>query len=255
VEVMVLGAGRGTRLAPLGLAVPKILVDVAGEPLLARQLRYLAGEGAGLVVVNAHHLAEQVATFAAEHSGSPELVVVTEPRLLGTAGGVRNALRCFGADPIVVLYGDVLTDASLAALLDTHARRGAPATITVYESTETEGKGTVIVDDDGWLVRFAEKEPPLSTAPGAPGGAAAAGAGPALINAGLYVVDPDFVSELVAEHTVSDFGHDVFPDALARGIRVAVHRLPEPVLDVGTPRTLRKAQPRDGRSRSDTETS
>jgi NDP-sugar pyrophosphorylase family protein len=92
---MVLGAGRGTRLASLGLEVPKILVDVSGEPLLARQLRYLDGEGVDRVVVNAHHMADKVLAFARERSGPPELIVVSEPELLGTAGGVRNAISRF----------------------------------------------------------------------------------------------------------------------------------------------------------------
>jgi NDP-sugar pyrophosphorylase family protein len=229
---MLLGAGRGTRLASLGLNVPKILVDVGGEPLLARQLRYLAREGAERVVVNAHHLAEQVEEFAAQHTGPPELVVVTEPELLGTAGGVRNALPLLGSEPFVVLYGDVLTDAPLAALLDAHARSGAAATLAVYESTETEGKGTIEVDSAGRIVAFREKQ-------------AQAGEGPALINAGVYVLDPDLVVEFVPEWGACDFGHDVFPRALARRVALQIYRLPDPVLDVGTPETLLRALPPD----------
>jgi mannose-1-phosphate guanylyltransferase len=225
---MLLGAGRGTRLAALGLNVPKILVDVGGEPLLARQLRYLAREGAERVVVNANHLAEQVEAFAAQHTGPPELTVVTEPELLGTAGGVRNALPLLGAEPFVVLYGDVLTDAPLRPLLEDHARSGAAATLAVYESHETEGKGTIEVDAGGRIVAFFEKQ-------------AGMGEGPALINAGLYVLDPDFVGESVPKSGACDFGHDVFPPALARNVRISAYSLKRPVLDVGTPQTLRQA--------------
>jgi len=225
---MLLGAGRGTRLGALGLTVPKILVDVGGEPLLARQLRYLAGEGAERVVVNAHHLADQVEAFAAQHTGPPELTVVSEPELLGTAGGVRNALPLLGAEPFVVLYGDVLTDAPLAPLLEAHARSGSAATLAVYESTETAGKGTIDVDSDGRIIAFREKQPE-------------AGTGPAWINAGVYVLDVMFVTEFVSETEVCDFGHDVFPAALVSGAKVSAYSLREPVLDVGTPQTLRQA--------------
>jgi mannose-1-phosphate guanylyltransferase len=231
-DVMVLGAGRGTRLAALGLTVPKILVDVAGESLLARQLRYLAGQGVDRVVVNAHHLAEQVERFAAEHTGPPELVVVTESQLLGTAGGVRNAIGQLRGEAIVVLYGDVLTDVALAPIMSAHERSGAAATITVYESTETDGKGTVAADAESRLLGFREKGDR-----GQP-----SNAGPELINAGLYVLHRSFVERFVAEGAVRDFGHDVFPDALARGTKIAVYRLPAPVLDIGTPLTLRQAQ-------------
>lgn len=229
---MLLAAGRGTRLAPLGLSVPKILVDVAGEPLLARQLRYLAGEGATRVVVNAHHLAEQVQAFAADHSGRPDLVVITERELLGTAGGVRNALGQFSSDPIIILYGDVLTEAALPPIIASHRESGVAATITVYESTETAGKGTVGVDGQDRLLGFHEKAD--WRAPGPPR--------TELINAGLYVLQRSFVADFVRERQVCDFGHDVFPEALSRGVEIGVHRLAAPVLDIGTPPTLRQAQ-------------
>jgi choline kinase len=48
-NAMVLAAGRGTRLEALGLGVPKPLVEIGGEPLLARQLRYLGQNGVELV--------------------------------------------------------------------------------------------------------------------------------------------------------------------------------------------------------------
>jgi mannose-1-phosphate guanylyltransferase len=220
VNAMILGAGKGTRLAKLGLGVPKILVDVGGEPLLRRQLRYLAGIGVERVVVNAHHLAEQIEAFAAEHTGAPELVVVREPSLLGTAGGVRNALGELGSEPFLVVYGDVLLGFPL------RVPRRARATITVYSSMHVEGKGTVEVDADDMVVRFREKE---DVAP------------PALVNAGVYLLEPDFVRDFVPAG-VSDFGHDVFPAALAAGEPIGVVRLPQPVLDIGTPADLARAQ-------------
>ena len=229
-EAMVLGAGRGTRLAGLGLEVPKILVEVSGEPLLARQLRYLADQGVNRVVVNAHHMAEKVVAFAREHSGPPELVVVSEPELLGTAGGVRNAISRFSSPTIIVLYGDVLTDAPLERLVAAHLASRAAATITLYESGQTTGKGTVDTDGDR-VVGFREKASD-------DGG----DTGPALINAGIYVVQIDFIVRHVGDGEVSDFGHDVFPAALARGEVITAYLLPRPVLDIGTPQKLREAQ-------------
>lgn len=231
-EVMLLGAGRGTRLASLGLPVPKILVDVGGEPLLTRQLRYLDGEGARRVVVNAHHLSEQVEAYAAAHIGPPELIVVTEPDLLGTAGGVRNALSRFESDPVVVLYGDVVTRERLAPMLAAHRDSGRQATITVYESEQTEGKGTVEADSFDRVLGFREKQESRGSAQGET----------ALINAGLYVLQRQFVSDLVSAGQACDFGHDVFPKALSRGVEIGVHRLESPVLDIGTPQTWRDAQ-------------
>ena len=229
---MILAAGRGTRLAALGLQVPKALVDVGGEPLLARQIRYLEAQGVRHVVVNAYHLAEQVVRFVADYRGQAGVEVVVEPHLLGTAGGVRNALPLLGSGPVLVLYGDVLFDASLAPMIDLHFRIRADATLALYESREVEGKGIVHVGNDGLINRFLEKPSDLSVPR-------------SLVNAGLYVVERDLILELVPAGAESDFGRDVFPAALASNRQLAAYRLPRPVLDIGTPGALEAARELD----------
>jgi NDP-sugar pyrophosphorylase family protein len=232
VNAMLLAAGLGTRLRAAGGDVPKALVDVGGEPLLARQLRYLREQGCTRVVVNVHHMADLIHSFLERTDAGVQVVVSDEPELLGTAGGVRHALEQLGPDPFFVLYGDVLVDEPLAPILETHVRLGAAATVTVYETVYIEGKGTVAMDDEGLVTAFTEK--------------GAAVTPPALVNAGLYVVSPALLEPLT-DSEFSDFGHDVFPAALERGERLAAHRLAEPVLDVGTPEALAEARRRAGR--------
>jgi mannose-1-phosphate guanylyltransferase len=226
-SAMILAAGRGTRLGALGRGTPKVLLEVAGEPLLARQVRYLAAGGAGRIVVNAHHLAEQIEQCVAARRWGAEVQVIRERKLLGTAGGVRNALARLGRGPFVVLYGDVLIDEPLHAVLATHRLSGAQATITIYQSEHTEGKGTVTLTADRCVAAFEEKTGRT--------------AGHAYINAGLYVVDPSLVAELPLGAPL-DFGHDVFPGALARGRRIATHLIAAPVTDIGTPAALALAR-------------
>lgn len=222
---MILGAGRGTRLGALSLKIPKVLIEVGGEPLLARHLRYLEREGIRRVVINAHHLGADVRRFAEGYRGPLEVAVVTEPRLLGTAGGVRNALPHLGAGPFVVLYGDVLIDVPLGPIVDAHHAARACLTLTVYASGSTIGKGVVALDDAGYVVGFAEKRTD----------------GPGLVNAGLYVVERSFVARL-RPGEVLDFGHDVLPQAVADGQPIFAYQLPEPVIDIGTPEALSRVR-------------
>jgi mannose-1-phosphate guanylyltransferase len=226
---MILGAGRGTRLARLGLGVPKVLVEIGGRPLLASQIEYLGREGIERVVINAHHQAKAIEAFARNLDGPADVTVVTEAKLLGTAGGVRNALDILGEDSFFVLYGDVVFDCPLAPITEAHRTRRADATLTVYESNTVEGKGTVVIDEGGWVTGFGEKRGPTEL--------------PAFINAGLYQLEPEFMAD-VPLAVESDFGRDVFPAALARGSRVLAYALPEPVIDVGTPEDLALARAR-----------
>ncbi len=232
-NAMVLAAGRGTRLGELGKALPKVLLEVGGEPLLARHLAYFEQQGVRRVVVNAHHCAELVEDFLAAYGGPLETRCVVEPELLGTAGGVRNALDALGAEPFAVLYGDVLLDEPLAPLFELHRRERAVATIAVHPADDVEGKGVVELGPGDRVVGFVEK----------PGADVAL---PAWINSGLYVLDPALVASLPAGEEL-DFGRDVLPAAVRRGERVFAHRLAQPVIDVGTPAALELGRRRAAR--------
>lgn len=226
-KAMILAAGRGTRLGSLGKNIPKVLMDIGGEPLLERQLRYLERNGISGVVVNAHHHADQIVSFAGTYGGSIELVCVPEEHLLGTAGGVRNALDHLEPGPFVVLYGDVLVDAPIEPLLDLHRAMRASATLAVHEADSAEGKGVVEIDESGRIQRFTEK------------GVRAGGR--VLINSGLYVLEAEIVSAL-PQGVESDFGSDVFPAALEDGLPLYAARLARPVIDIGTPEGLALAR-------------
>jgi mannose-1-phosphate guanylyltransferase len=223
VKAVLLGAGRGTRLAPLTDTVPKILAPLAGRPLLEHQLVYLARNGVSQVILNVHHLADQVLEFVERVETPVPVRVSREPVLLGTAGALaplRGELR----ETFVCLYGDVITDEPLARLLAAHRRGGGIATLACHRSADPRGKGVVGVDASGRVTDFAEKPPAV--------------AADAMLNVGLYVLEPD-IFELIAPH--SSFGVDVWPRALAKGKALHAYRLTGYARDVGTPEALERA--------------
>ena len=100
---MILAAGRGERMRPLTDKVPKPLVSVAGRSLLDRTIDRLKAHGVQNIVINVHHLGEQIAA----HVGG-RARIVHEDRLLETGGSVKNALSLLGEGPFFVLNGDGL---------------------------------------------------------------------------------------------------------------------------------------------------
>jgi NDP-sugar pyrophosphorylase family protein len=223
---LILAAGKGTRLGGLGQRRAKALVDVGGRPLLDHHLEHLAQQGIKRVVVNAHHLSEQIVEHVAAYRGPLEVTVLVEPTLLGTAGAAINALDAVGRMTFLVIYGDVLIFEPLAPLLETHARTGAVATLAVYAHDDTTEKGVVEVDEAGRVTGFAEKDPERT--------------GPGLVNAGLYAVEPALLHRWPRGQFL-DFGHDLFPAAVRAGELIQAYRIPQPVLDVGTPADLARA--------------
>jgi MurNAc alpha-1-phosphate uridylyltransferase len=100
---MILAAGRGERMRPLTDAMPKPMIPVAGRSMLDRSMDRLVAYGVRTIVVNVHHLGEQIAT----HIGS-RARIVREDRLLETGGSVKNALPLLGQGPYFILNGDGL---------------------------------------------------------------------------------------------------------------------------------------------------
>lgn len=111
-SAMILSAGRGERMRPLTDTTPKALLEVGGEPLIARHLRALREAGIEDMVVNLSHLGEQIrgalgdgGEFGVRILYSPE---PTPP--LETGGGIHQALPLLGPDPFWVVNADVCTD-------------------------------------------------------------------------------------------------------------------------------------------------
>lgn len=129
-QAMILAAGLGTRLRPYTLLRPKPLFPVLNHPLLLRHLDQVRQAGCAPIVVNAHHLGEQIAGLVA---GEPDVVLQTELEILGTGGGLRQALGHFGPEPILVINGDIFHTIDLQWVLAEHRRGGGPVTLVLHD--------------------------------------------------------------------------------------------------------------------------
>src|SRR5689334_12459 len=105
-RAMVLAAGLGTRMRPLTDTMPKPLVQIAGKPLIDRVLDRLADAGVEKAVVNVHHFAEQLIRHLARRVRPRVAISDERGLLLGTGGGVRNALPELGDAPFFHVNSD-----------------------------------------------------------------------------------------------------------------------------------------------------
>jgi len=145
-----LAAGFGSRLRPLTLARPKPLLPLCGLPMLDHVLAHVRQHGHTHVLVNAHHLWEQVAAWA-EVNGVQ--LQVELPHILGTGGGLKAASDRL-ADRFVVVNGDILSDVDLTALLDAVPSGGAA--MALRADPTLGARAPVEADEEGVVVRMRE---------------------------------------------------------------------------------------------------
>jgi NDP-sugar pyrophosphorylase family protein len=227
-KAMILAAGEGRRLRPLTETLPKPLLPVGGRPLIARLIELLRQHGVQEIAINLCHQPEAIRSFYGDGSRLGVRVTYSvEERPLGTAGGVKRMASFFGDEPFFVLYGDVLTNIDLTALRSFHNKRGAALTMGLYQPEERSECGMVQLGVDNRILTFVEK-PESGQEPSA------------WANAGVYVVEPAVLRHIPPG--AFDFGADLFPLLLERGLALFGYMSDALVVDIGTPRGYARAQ-------------
>jgi mannose-1-phosphate guanylyltransferase len=227
-RALLLAAGLGTRLRPITEHTPKCLVEVAGEPLLGRWLRQLEAAGCEAVLINTHHLADQVEVFLQNRSPSAMGVQrIHEPELLGTAGTLLANRAFFEGATGLLIHADNAMAGDLQGLLDAHAARPSECLLTMltFRTDQPWSCGIVATDGRGVVTAFHEKvaNPPGNCANGA-----------------LYALDEAVLNRVARMRPLpNDFSTEVIPTLMGR---IHTWHTDQPYLDIGTPEALATAQ-------------
>ncbi|PPR18999.1 MAG: D-glycero-alpha-D-manno-heptose 1-phosphate guanylyltransferase [Alphaproteobacteria bacterium MarineAlpha9_Bin7] len=162
-HAMLLAAGLGERMRPLTEQIPKPLISIAGVPMIDRMLDHLKEGGVEYVVVNTHHLAEQVAAHLRPRR-TPSISIVHEKELLDTGGGVAEALPLLGGSPFLVSNSDIImlngVQPFVQRLMETW-RPYMSALLLIHPTVHApyySGLGDFILGSDGKMRRRVERE-------------------------------------------------------------------------------------------------
>lgn len=228
-KALLLAAGEGTRLRPLTLDRPKPMLPIGGRPMLEYLVHLLRRHGIYELAINLHHKPEAIVNhFGDGRRFGVSIAYSPEPQLLGSAGTAKQLDWFFGNEPFLVMYGDVLANVNLSALIVWHQAHRSDATMVLYEVEDPTRCGMVELSADQRITRFVEK----------PAREAVSGN---LANAGIYVVEPHILT-LIPHGKPTDFGGDVFPIALERGFGLYGANLPGYLLDIGSPERFAQAE-------------
>jgi mannose-1-phosphate guanylyltransferase len=156
-HAVILAGGKGTRLRPYTTSIPKPLVPIGDDcAILEIVLRQLAAHGIRRITIAIGHLGELIRAYVdGGEKWGLEVDYATEDKPLGTMGPVVSILDRL-PEQFLVLNGDILTDLSYSAMLDSHAAGDAPLTIATYRRQVDVDFGVLSVEA-GKVVGFVEK--------------------------------------------------------------------------------------------------
>lgn len=153
---IILAAGKGTRM---GGDLPKVVHEVAGEPMVRWVVRACRAAGVGRCVLVVGYRQELVREAVADMA---DLEFVEQREQLGTGHAVRMARPLFeGAlSDVFVLAGDgpLIRAHTLAQVLATHRRCGADATLATAILEDPTGYGRIVRDRSGRFAAIVEQK-------------------------------------------------------------------------------------------------
>jgi mannose-1-phosphate guanylyltransferase len=186
-KVIILAGGRGTRLAKQSARdIPKVLVKIAGKPILQHQIDHLASHGLSDIRLSLGFRACQIIDYL---KGRYEYVIEPEP--LGTGGAIKFASADLN-EPFMVLNGDIISDVDVAGFAKSHQPK-TNVLVVSYHKQNTDF-GLLKINDSGKIVKFLEK--PSQPTDG-------------YVSVGFYILQPNVFDD-INKKTFS-IEYDVFP--------------------------------------------
>ena len=153
-QVIILCGGKGTRSYPFTELYPKVMMPIAGSPVITHLMRIYAEQGFTDFVLAAGHRQEILRDYFDARFHNWNVRIVDTGAESDTGERLKQCLPYVG-ERFFATYGDGLGDIDLHGLLNYHKRTRALATVTAVPLRSQYG--AVIFDRDGRIDRFDEK--------------------------------------------------------------------------------------------------
>ncbi len=220
-KVVILAGGKGRRLYPYTVVLPKPLMPIGDFPILEVILRQLKSYDLTDITLAVGHLGNLIQTFFADGSKwGVNIQYSFEDKPLGTVG----PLTCLKdlKQTFMVMNGDLLTTLNYLHLIEYHKEHKAIATIASQKRSVDVDFGIIQKDQNERMVKYIEK-PRLSY----------------LVSMGIYLFEPEIL-DFIPQGEKLDFP-DLMQILLQKNQKVAIYDSSDFWLDIGRPDDYQKA--------------
>jgi NDP-sugar pyrophosphorylase family protein len=207
-KAMILAAGLGTRLRPLTLERAKPSIPLLGKPILIRLIERLMDHDATDFRINLHHLPHTIERiFETPALQGLPVSFSHEPRILGTAGGLKANESFFDLGTFLMVNGDIVLDVPLAEAVAFHKERDALATLVLVPQTAPYTYVPVRIDQEGSLWDFKGTGKRGDPTPSA------------YLFTGVHILEPE-IFDFIPHGEFYEINDQVYPEAIRTGRRI-----------------------------------
>lgn len=221
-KAVIQAGGKGTRLRPYTLVLPKPMMPVGEIPVLEMTLKWLRRNGVQDAYITTGYLGHLIKTFCGDGSQwSMNIEYSDEKEPMGTVGAL-NLLKNKLDSTFLVLNGDLITDLDLYAFQQFHRDHGGLLTIGVTSKKVQVDLG--VIDTEGSLVTGFHEKPTMNYT----------------VSMGIYCMEPEII-DMIPDGVPFGFD-DLMHEMLGRGLPVHVFQHDGMWMDIGRPEDFERAQ-------------
>lgn len=226
-QAVILAGGKGTRLRDRLGDLPKPLIDIAGTPLLERQINSLKKYGYRNFIILVNYQAQYIEQFCAQGKFQDlNISIIDDGEPLGTAGATLKILD-YLQDQVLIVYGDTIFDIDFHRFEKYHQQDPlVAATLFLHPNDHPADSDLVQLDQSGHVIHFHTYPHPVNALL------------PNLVNAALYLINTRNLKKYRDFQNPCDFAKNLFPLMLASGEKILGYSSPEYIKDAGTPDRL-----------------
>jgi len=214
-RAVILAGGKGTRLKPYTVVLPKPLMPIGDHTILGIIIKQLAFYGFDHITMAVNHQAEIIKAYFGDGSKyNIKIDYSLEDKPLSTMGPLKliNGLP----DDFLIMNGDILTDLDFAKFYDTHCKEHSIFTISSSKREQINEYGVLETDTGDNLISFKEKPKEYFT-----------------VSMGIYMASKKII-DLIPENKAYGFDHLMLDLIKSKNFaKVKVH--PGYWLDIGRP--------------------
>jgi len=220
-RAIILAGGKGTRLKPYTVSLPKPLVPIVEKPILEIIIQQLVKSGFTHITLTINHMAEIIKAFCGDGSKwGVKIDYSQEDKPLSTMGPLT--LIDDLPETFLVMNGDVLTDLNFSEFYDKHIATKTIFSISSFERQQVNEYGVLEVNSDSSLTGFFEKPSHKFE-----------------VSMGIYMANREIL-DFIPQNKAYGFD-DLMNDLLEKERKVSVIKHSGYWLDIGRPDDYEKA--------------
>ena len=156
-KVIILAGGKGTRLKSIISDIPKPMAPIGSTPFLDFLIQSLKKQSIKKIVLSTGYKSEIIEQYFGNGDQEINISYYREKEPLGTGGAIKAAISLIDSDLVLILNGDTFFNVDIQSLLAFHSQKDADITITMRSVEKVDRYGAMHVDDEGRVIKFAEK--------------------------------------------------------------------------------------------------